>query len=152
MKFFLFKITVWRKIYNNIFRYKKIGREIGIFFIEESDLSIVKIYNQNEMHSYSYKEEITNEKIVELLNKYEKNELIREKNSEQIPFEEEDQNISLKLLLKIIMNYPWKNFLLFIILLEKTFNKEIYNRSLKIILFYLVKIIMKKMKRKMKNK
>ena len=31
------------------------------------------------MHSYSYKEEITNEKIVELLNKYEKNELIREK-------------------------------------------------------------------------
>ena len=58
------------------------------------------------MHSYSYKEEITNEKIVELLNKYEKNELIREKNSEQIPIEEEDQNISLKLLLKIIMNYP----------------------------------------------
>ncbi len=104
------------------------------------------------MHSYSYKEEITNEKIVELLNKYEKNELIREKNSEQIPIEEEDQNISLKLLLKIIMNYPWKNFLLFIILLEKTFNKEIYNGSLKIILFYLVKIIMKKMKRKMKDK
>ena len=58
------------------------------------------------MHSYSYKEEITNEQIVELLNKYEKNELIREKNSEQIPIEEEDQNISLKLLLKIIMNYP----------------------------------------------
>ena len=97
----------------------EIGREIGNFFlIEESELPIVKIYNQSEMHSYSYKEEITKEKIVDLINKYEKNELIREKNSEQIPNEEEDPNIS------------------FHYLVGKTFNKEIYNGSLNYIVFF----------------
>ncbi len=70
------------------------------------------------MHSYSYKEEITKEKIVDLINKYEKNELIREKNSEQIPNEEEDPNIS------------------FHYLVGKTFNKEIYNGSLNYIVFF----------------
>ena len=97
----------------------EIGREIGNFFlIEESELPIVKIYNQSEMHSYSYKEEITKEKIVDLINKYEKNELIREKNSEQIPSEEEDQNMSLHYLV------------------GKTFNKEIYNGSLNYIVLF----------------
>jgi hypothetical protein len=97
----------------------QVGKEIGNFFIlEQSDLPIVKIYDQSEMHSYSYNGEITKEKIIDLINKYEKNELIREKNSEQIPSEEEDQNMSLHYLV------------------GKTFNKEIYNGSLNYIVLF----------------
>ena len=62
-----------------------ISDDVRIYFnVEEYELPIVKIFNPLTNNFYSYKGEVTIEKIVDLINKYENNQLQRDKKSEII--------------------------------------------------------------------
>ena len=87
-----------------------------LFLLEKNEIPIVKIYNPENFSSYSYNGEITKEKIIDLITKYEKNELIREKNSESI---QNDLESSL------------------IYLVGKNFYQKVFNESLNYIVLFL---------------
>ena len=62
-----------------------ISDDVRIYFnVEEYELPIVKIFNPLTNNFYSYKGEVTIEKIVDLINKFENNQLQRDKKSEII--------------------------------------------------------------------
>ena len=62
-----------------------ISDDVRIYFnVDEYELPIVKIFNPLTNNFYSYKGEVTIEKIVDLINKYENNQLQRDKKSEII--------------------------------------------------------------------
>lgn len=88
----------------------------GLFLLENNEMPIVKIYNPENFSSYSYNGEITKENIIDLITKYENNELIREKNSEPI---QTDLDSSL------------------FYLVGKNFYQEIYNASLNYIVLFM---------------
>ena len=62
-----------------------ISDDVRIYFnVDEYELPIVKIFNPLTNNFYSYKGEVTIEKIVDLINKFENNQLQRDKKSEII--------------------------------------------------------------------
>ena len=86
------------------------------FNLDIHDLPIVKMYDPKTSETFTYQGEITNEKIIEFIIKYENKELKRDKISENVPLEQ-----------------PSSIFYL----VSKTFKEEIYNGALNYVVLFL---------------